>query len=89
MVCGEVADVDASIGPLNGLKSDAGALEGLVDDLEQLALLRVHILRLEVVDAEESILESADIVVEEVASRRINCAEMVGVFVVEGFGIVS
>lgn len=63
---GEITHVTARIRTRRLLERHAGALETLEHDFEEFPLLRVHVRRLEVIDAEEAIVEGADVLAEEV-----------------------
>lgn len=88
VVDGEVADVDTGERAGEALHGGAGALEGLVDDLEKLSLLWVHVGGLKVVDAEETIVEIAQILIDEVSTRNVGASAALTVRVIETLQVV-
>ena len=68
VVVGDVGDVDASAGAIDALPRVAGALEGLVDDLEQLPLRRIDRLGLEARDAKEAGVEQSRVLFDNIAA---------------------
>lgn len=87
IIDGEVAHIDARVGARRLLERDTRILETFEHDFQQLPLLRVHVCGLEIVDAEEAVLELADVLVEEVAALGDDAARPVAVGVVEGVGV--
>ena len=83
----EVADIATDVGVRDLIQREAGVLERLEDHLKQLALLGVHVCGLEVVDAEEGVLEPADVVLDEVAALHVERARTVRVGVVEAVDV--
>ena len=83
----EIADIATDVGVRDLVQREAGVFERLEDNLEQLPLLWVHIRGLEVVDAEEGVLEPADIVLNEVAALHVERAGPVRVRVVEAVDV--
>ena len=64
IVVGDVGDEDAGTGAIDALPRVAGALEGLVDDLEKLSLRCIDRLCLEAGDAEEAGVEKPWIIAD-------------------------
>lgn len=89
VIDGEVTDVDTSVGAGEALHGGAGALKGLIGDFEELALLRIHVGGLEVVDTEEAIVEVAQILVDEVSTRDVGATAALTVGVVVTLDVVS
>lgn len=86
----EVAYKDARQRPRQAYQARSRTLQTLKDDLEELALLRVHIRGLEVVDAEEVVVELANVLVDKVAAGHIGAAAVVAALgVVEAVDVVS
>lgn len=86
----EVPHEDARRRARHAFQARPGALETLKDDFEQLPLLRVHVCGLEVVDAEEVVVELAYVFVDKVAAGHISAAAVVATFgVIETIDVVS
>lgn len=87
VVHSEVADKHASIGPGDAIHGHASIFQTLIHDLEDLPLLRVHVGGLEVVDAEEAIVELPDVFLQEIPAVCIHDAGRVGVRLVEAIDV--
>lgn len=89
VVKGEISNISARVGTRCLVQGDAGVLKALKDDLEKLSLLGVHVGCLEVANAEEAVVEIADVlVVQEVTPLGHHTAGSVhAVFVVESIDV--
>ena len=85
----EIAHEDAGIGARDALHGRAGALEAFEHNFEQFALLWVHVRCLEVVDAEEAVVELTDVLFEEIASGNIHGASTATIGVIERVDVVT
>lgn len=72
VVMSKIAYINASIRPRYIVHGYACIFKAFKDNLKQLTLLRVHIRRLEVVDAEEAIIELAYVFLQEIATIRVD-----------------
>jgi hypothetical protein len=89
VVDGEVADVDTGERAGEALHGGTGALERLIDNLQKLSLLRIHVGGLEVVDAKEAIVEVAQIFVDEVSTWDVGASTALSIGVVETLQVIS
>ena len=86
----EVADKTAGIRPRSFVERNTGVLEAFKNDFKQLPLLRIHVSGLEIIDAEETVLELPNIIFEEVATLRHDAAWTVhAVGVIEAVDVES
>lgn len=85
----EISDKYTGLGARDALHGGARALQALVDDLQKLSLLWVHVRGFEVVDAKEAVVELAHIVLDEVTTRDIHATAAVGIGVVIALNVVS
>lgn len=87
VINGEVPDVYASVGARGLFERYTRVLETLKDGLQQLALLGVHIQRLEIVYAEEAVLKLPAVLVEEVPPLGDDTPWAIAIWVVEGIDV--
>ena len=85
----EISHEDARVGARHAVHGRSRALKAFEDDFEQLALLRVHVRGLEVIDAEEAVVKLTHVLVQEIAALNVHGAAAAAVRVVEGFAVVA
>lgn len=85
----EVGHIDARIRASYSFHRGARARKTLVHNLENLALLRVHVGGLKVVDVKEGIVKLSNVLVDKIATGDICCAASVALGVVETVDVIS
>jgi hypothetical protein len=85
----EVADVASYIRPGKLFECDTSAFKGLEHDFQQLPLLGIHEGGLQIVDAEESVFERPDVLIDEVAAGSIKTAWAITIGMVEPIDVES
>lgn len=87
IISGEVSNITSDVRARYRFNRCSSTFKTLITDLEKLALLRVHVRSFDIVDAKEAVIETSDVLFEEVPTPGVHATWTLGVRMVKGVDV--